>query len=366
MKMKTAIKLPRIMVVFSLILIGSLLFPIVTNAFQNASTQPGRFGYISYIADQFDCQQAYSTIAELTKDEYEGRLTGSEGGKKAAAWIAEQFDSFTLQPYKEGSYYQAVTNSLSLSTGDNVIGFIPSSDRTCQQSIIIGAHYDHLGKSFSGQIYRGANDNASGTSVVMEIARVLSKTILLSSVHIIFIAFTGEEQGLYGSKQYSNEPLYPLNHALAMFNLDMVGTGTGSWEMGTNFNKQEPSRQVLKEALRIKKLKIKEADWMMKPVSDHYPFYQKGIPVMCLLKENPTNLGGYHNFKDTIESIDPKNLNECGSFCLLTILSLLHDYLVIPNLEKEQAAFLRCVYMDVCFKKEEILKLFKSRYVISS
>jgi len=351
----------KLSVVFILILTGIFLFPQSGLTFTRPPAYKERFKYVLHIASQFEKNNAYQTVAELTKDEYDGRMTGSEGGKKAAQWIADQYSTYGILPFRDNSYFQTVTNALSLSNGDNVVGYLPASDPNCKKSIVIGAHYDHLGRSLSGQIYRGANDNASGTSVVIETARVLSRSILLSSVNIVFIAFTGEEQGLYGSKYYADYPLFPLNQSLAMFNLDMVGTGTGVWEVGSNFRNKEPYRRVLKEAIQDCQLKNKEADWLMKPVSDHYPFYQKGMTVLCLLKENPTNIGGYHTFKDTIESIDAKNLAECGKFCLYSVLSLAEEYLTIPMIEEDSDLTKIPTFLDVIFKEEEIMKLFYQR-----
>ncbi|MCE5223483.1 M28 family peptidase [bacterium] len=347
----------KLSVVFALFLAGIILLPPIGFSFQQIPTHHERFKFIPFITGQFEKMNAYHSIAELTKDEYEGRLTGSEGGKKAAQWIADQYAVFGLHTFTDSSYFQTVTNAMSLSNGDNVVGFIPSANPECKKSIVIGAHYDHLGKSISGQIYRGANDNASGTSVVIEMARILSDVILLSSVNIVFVAFTGEEQGLYGSKYYADYPLFPLNQSLAMINLDMVGTGTGNWEIGSNFRNNDPYRRVLKEAIIFCKLKYKDTDWLMKPVSDHYPFYQKGMKVMCLLKENPTNIGGYHTFKDTIESIDANNLDECGKFSLYNVLSLVEEYLTIPMIEKDSEENTFPNPVDVIYQEEEIWKL---------
>lgn len=344
--------------VISSIIILFLSCPFSAYSFQKLPTFSSRHPYIEVIANQFDKEKAFEIVAELTKEDYGGRLTGSVGGKKAGKWIAQQFSNNGLVPYQEGSYFQTVTNSMSLDKGDNVIGVIPSKYSDSQQSVIIGAHYDHLGTNLNGQYYPGANDNASGTSVVMEIARVLSQSILLSRIHIVLIAFTGEEQGLYGSKYYVNDPLFPVSEIQGMINLDMVGTGTGVWEIGTNFTSKEPHRSVYKKAIRYYGLKSKEAGWFTRPVTDHYPFYQKGVPVLCLLKENPTNLGGYHNFQDTLDSIDPKNLEECGKFCLYNVLSLVKEYLVIPILQPHSTFSFNSMQWESIYKEREINKLF--------
>ncbi|HVF30298.1 MAG TPA: M28 family peptidase, partial [Pyrinomonadaceae bacterium] len=113
---------------------------------------------------------------------------------------------------------------------ENVIGILPGNDPLLKnEAIIIGAHYDHLGRGGSGSlaansadIHHGADDNASGTSAVIELARQFAKE-KKNKRTLIFIAFGGEEEGLLGSKYYVNNPVWPLDKTVAMINLDMVG-----------------------------------------------------------------------------------------------------------------------------------------------
>lgn len=343
---------------FTILLSILVSLPVSAFSFQTLPAFAARHTFITAIANQFDKEKAYQVIDELTQEKYGGRKTGSEGGKKAGNWIADQFKSYGLHPYQDDSYFQSVSNALSLSNGDNIIGIIPSKYADNTQSIVIGAHYDHLGTNLNGQFYPGANDNASGTSVVMEIARVLSGSILLSRIDIIFIAFTGEEQGLYGSKYYVEHPLHPISDMMAMINLDMVGTGKGVWEIATNFPNHEPYRTNYQKAIREYKIKSKDPGWLTRPVTDHYPFYQKGVPILCLLKENPTNIGGYHTFQDTLETIDKKNLEECGKFSVYNLLSLVREFLVIPMINADSGTYSKKIWEERIFKEREINKLF--------
>jgi Zn-dependent M28 family amino/carboxypeptidase len=112
----------------------------------------------------------------------------------------------------------------------NVIGILPGTDRTLKnEAIIIGAHYDHLGHGGQGSldvnstaIHHGADDNASGTAAILELAREFVRE-KKNKRTLIFIAFGGEEEGLIGSKYYVNNPVFPLDKTIAMINLDMVG-----------------------------------------------------------------------------------------------------------------------------------------------
>ena len=113
----------------------------------------------------------------------------------------------------------------------NVVGILPGSDpKLKDEAIVIGAHYDHLGRggegslaARAGDIHHGADDNASGTAGLMELARMLSTQPAKPRRTIVFIAFSGEEEGLLGSDFYVNHPLLPLQNTVAMINMDMIG-----------------------------------------------------------------------------------------------------------------------------------------------
>lgn len=113
----------------------------------------------------------------------------------------------------------------------NVIGVLPGSDpKLKNEAIVIGAHYDHLGRGGAGslapragEIHHGADDNASGTAGVLELARMFSMQRPKPRRTIVFIAFSGEEEGLIGSNYYVNHPVVPLQNTVAMINMDMIG-----------------------------------------------------------------------------------------------------------------------------------------------
>ena len=114
----------------------------------------------------------------------------------------------------------------------NVVGILPGSDpKLKNETIVIGAHYDHLGMGGEGSgslsartgIHHGADDNASGVAAVIELARMLSSQNPKPRRTIIFMAFSGEEEGLIGSNYYVNHPIVPLTNTVAMINMDMIG-----------------------------------------------------------------------------------------------------------------------------------------------
>ncbi|HEY9014765.1 MAG TPA: M20/M25/M40 family metallo-hydrolase, partial [Gemmatimonadales bacterium] len=178
-------------------------------------------------------------IKFLTDDRFQGRATGSPGADSVASYLAARFSEVGLQP-AAGGWFQAFTLSRDVPAsrppggnpvvGKNVIGILPGRDPNLRnQTVILGAHYDHLGlggfgsldPDSNGIVHNGADDNASGIAGLIQVAARLAASPPARTV--VFIAFSGEEQGLLGSSHYVKEPIYPLSRTLAMVNLDMVG-----------------------------------------------------------------------------------------------------------------------------------------------
>ncbi len=178
----------------------------------------------------FSAERMIETIRFLSGDELKGRALGTEGSESAAAYIAKKFSEAGLKPAgdEDGSYFQTWEESDSSNHEHkvlmkNVIGVIPGKNPGWSaQSVIVGAHYDHLGV-VKGEIYHGADDNASGISVLIELAGKLGNN-LDPDRNVIFVAFTGEEAGKKGSRYYiNNQKRYPVKQSIGMLNLDTVG-----------------------------------------------------------------------------------------------------------------------------------------------
>ncbi|HET9727376.1 MAG TPA: M28 family peptidase [Gemmatimonadales bacterium] len=178
-------------------------------------------------------------IRFLSDDRLAGRMTGSPGADTAAAYLARRFQAVGLQQ-SAGGWFQTFPISRDAPaaqiahvgglTGRNVIGVLPGHDPVLRnEAVIVGAHYDHLGlggfgsldPDSNGKVHNGADDNASGAAMLIDIAQRLSAAPPARTV--VFIAFSGEELGLLGSAYYVKQPVYPLSTTLAMINLDMVG-----------------------------------------------------------------------------------------------------------------------------------------------
>ncbi len=271
----------------------------------------------------------------LASDSLEGRGTASIGEIKAANYIARQFQKAGLEPKgANDSFFQPFTLSSKIDgfthqqTARNVVGFL---DNGASKTIVIGAHYDHLGYGLhggslspgsAGQIHNGADDNASGTSGVIELARYLASNDVRERYNFLFIAFSAEELGLIGSKYYVENPTIPLESVAFMINMDMIGRydaakgltiggwGTTSWWS-----------RLIPDIVASEKIKY-HADSSGIGPSDHTSFYSKKMPVLFFFTGAH---GDYHKPVD-----DSDKINAEGAAKVLSIITRL-----VARLDKE-------------------------------
>ena len=177
--------------------------------------------------DTIVAQEMGQTVDDLAGPEFEGREAGSPGGRAAGDYLAEQLRKLPLKPAgKMQGYFQPFGNNYR-----NILALLPGSDPSLKdQTIVVGAHYDHLGhgrprdNNPPGTIYPGADDNASGTSGVLELARAFSSMPIAPRRSILFVCFDGEEKGLLGSRHWTADPTLPLSRVKFMLNMDMIGS----------------------------------------------------------------------------------------------------------------------------------------------
>jgi hypothetical protein len=270
----------------------------------------------------FSQQSLREHVAFLASPELKGRGLGSAGLEKAAQYVADRFKAYGLAPGGDGaSYFQRFT----VQKGEdgrphdvaNVIGILPgSNDALKGQSAILGAHLDHLGLGWpdvhagdEGKVHPGADDNASGVAVMLELARVLAAGERPPR-SVIFIAFTGEEAGRLGSKYYASHPVRPLAQTEGMINLDTVGrlgaqkvtalgTGTATeWQhifRGASFVTGVESRSV-PESIES---------------SDQVSFTEQNVPAVQIFTAAHAD---YHRPGDTADKIDVAGLAKVAAF----------------------------------------------------
>lgn len=219
----------------------------------------------------------------LSAPDMNGRMTGTPGARKASEYIGVQFLNAGLRTtFQEFPGHGG--------KGRNVIGVAPGETTEC---VIVGAHYDHLGAGRDGRVYYGADDNASGTAVLLEVARRFGAKP--SARRIVFVAFSGEEMGLFGSRAYVNNPVVPIGKTVAMVNMDMVGRlrekliifGTAT---GDRF----------KEYLKDSPIRIAYGNDPVGP-SDHTSFYLKGVPAVHFFTGAHAD---YHKPTDTADKLN--------------------------------------------------------------
>jgi len=248
-------------------------------------------------------------LSALSADSMEGRRAGSVGSQRARRWIIGELTAIGAQPVGP-SYEQPVKlNARGGSTdtvGANIIARIPGKT-SGGQTIVISAHYDHLGVR-NGQIYNGADDDASGCIALLTIAERLKREPTDHDVLLVF--FDGEEVGMPGSKTFIASPPIPLSKLAFDLNLDMVSRqdGRALWVSGTAHYpllKPVADRAALNAAVPIrfghdtKSLKPDD-DWTNS--SDHAVFHAKQIPFLYLGVEDHPD---YHQPGDDVDKIDP-------------------------------------------------------------
>jgi len=294
------------------------------------------------ISQRFSAANIHKHVNFLASDDLEGRGTATLGEIRAANYIAGLFKESGLKPLgSEDSYFQPFQVSIAIEgnthqlTGRNVVGFL---DNGAKKTIVVGAHYDHLGKGYQGsslspdsknKIHNGADDNASGTTGLIELALYLAGNNVKERHNFLFIAFSGEELGLLGSKYFTTSPTVALNTISCMINMDMIGRFqedkgiiVSGWGTSPAWGKLIPSiakKQSMKYTIDSSGL----------GASDHTSFYLKDIPVVQFFTGSH---GDYHKISD-----DSDKINAEGE---VKIINLVADLLEQLDAEATEPAFL--------------------------
>lgn len=255
----------------------------------------------------------------------------ADAGQPTLEALETQIDSDLKPRSRELSSWKAkvkVEIDRKAITTKNVVGVLEGAGPLADETIVIGAHYDHLGHGglFSGSlailskdIHNGADDNASGTSMLLEMARRLARRPDPLPRRVVFIAFSGEERGLLGSKHYVDNPLYPLASTVMMINFDMVGRLSDKSELTLYGTGTTPGAEELVDALgKSSGFTIKKIADGMGP-SDQQSFYMKGIPVLFAFTGTHRD---YHRPSDDSERINFAGMSRIADFAEILLLDL--------------------------------------------
>ncbi|MFD1017055.1 M28 family peptidase [Winogradskyella rapida] len=282
-------------------------------------------------------------VEYLANDKLEGRQTGTAGEVLASEYLVKRFKAMGVAPKGTDGYLQSfsfkpktdphsevdfTTNADSTITGHNVIGYI---DNNAATTVVIGAHYDHLGYGGEGSLYRGedkavhngADDNASGVAVMLNLASRLKVKNEQAEVkdrnNYLFMAFSGEEMGLLGSNYFSKNPTIDASSINYMINMDMVGRMKADSTLAVYGTGTSPMfKQTLKS--NNDKFKIVENESGVGP-SDHTSFYLIDVPVLHFFTGQHED---YHKPGDDAEKLNYDGMNLISDY-IYTIINDLDD-----------------------------------------
>lgn len=274
-------------------------------------------------------------VATLASDAFEGRAIGTPGADKAADYIQQQFIQIGLLPLGTSGFLQAfsfvpqghgqvhqVGDSLKMGkslvkeiNGKNVVGFINNG---AKNTIVIGAHYDHLGYGDENSlwtgakaIHNGADDNASGVSALLELARRLKNTnSTTNKYNYLFIAFSGEEKGLWGSNFFCKNSTVDLSSVNCMMNMDMVGRLNAERALSISGTGTSPEFETWLTKNNKTNFKLLFDKSGIGP-SDHSSFYNMNIPVLHFFTGQHSD---YHKPSDDFDKINYEGLNEVVNY----------------------------------------------------
>ncbi|MCT8338925.1 M20/M25/M40 family metallo-hydrolase [Flavobacteriaceae bacterium TK19130] len=279
-------------------------------------------------------------VTFLADDKLSGRETGTEGEQQAADYLVKRFTDIGLSPKgASGVYTQTFTFKPSSNpheeakfsnaedstiTGTNVVGYI---DNKAESTVVIGAHYDHLGMGGEGSLYRegeavhnGADDNASGVAVLLKLAENLVEEDAPKNNNYLFIAFSGEEMGLLGSNYYVKNPTIDTKKVSYMMNMDMVGRLNEENTLAVHGVGTSPVFKQTLFANNDQGLNITEHESGVGP-SDHTSFYLADIPVLHFFTGQHED---YHKPGDDAEKLNYEGMQKVQNY-IYNIISDLDD-----------------------------------------
>lgn len=253
---------------------------------------------------KFDEGQLLKNVEILSSDIFEGRETAKKGNDSARAYIIEQFNKLNIRAFNE-NYEQPFTfkKSDEIIQGTNILASIIGT-KFPEKFIVVSAHYDHIGIQ-KGEIYNGADDNASGVSALLAFTEYFKENPPTHSV--IFAAFDAEEIGLQGAKHFVNQ--MEKEKILLNINMDMISRSSNNelYVVGGRYTKKLDT--VIKAFENPTDTKLLQGhdgtdskqNWTMS--SDHAPFHQAGIPFLYFGNEDHDS---YHEPSDDFENITPQ------------------------------------------------------------
>lgn len=259
----------------------------------------------------------------FASDEMQGRMTGEPGQKMAAEYLKDFYVSKGISsPYNNDNYYQDIpaayfSRMKEPKGSENVVAFIKGSEKP-EEIIVLSAHYDHVGME-NGEVFNGADDDGSGTVSMLEIAEAFQKAVKDGKGpkrSILFLHVTGEEIGLYGSRYYTENPIFPLENTVCNLNTDMIGRIDPDKKDNPNYVYLIGSDKLSQELHEVSEMVNKtyidglKLDYTYNDEndpnrfyyrSDHYNFAKNNIPIIFYFNGVHED---YHKATDTPDKIE--------------------------------------------------------------
>ncbi len=284
-----------------------------------------------------NAKQLLRDVEMLSADDMQGRGIGTPGGAKAREYVVARFEEAGLKAFG-ASYFQPfdfTTRSGEKVNGVNVTGYVTGKNNP-EKYIVVTAHYDHVGIQ-NGEIYNGADDDASGTAALFALANYFKEKRPAHS--IIFVAFDGEESGLRGSRKFVAEPLVKKESIVLNINMDMVAHNDKNelYAAGTyHYPALKPLLETIAKDAKVKLLlghdrpELKSDDWTNQ--SDHFAFHQAKIPFVYFGVEDHKD---YHKPTDDYMNINQEFYVRAVETILETVKTFDKN---LPLIEKQKIA----------------------------
>ncbi|MBQ4821290.1 M28 family metallopeptidase [Aquimarina sp. MMG016] len=289
-------------------------------------------------------------------DDFEGRDTGEPGQKKAAEYLKKQYKKLGIpSPLGDDNYFQEIPESYfrgGIKASENVLAYIKGTEKP-EEIVVLSAHYDHVGVDAKGNVYNGADDDGSGTVSLLEIAEAFVKAKkdgVGPKRSILFLHVTGEEKGLYGSRFYTENPIFPLENTVTDLNIDMIGRIDEKHE-GEEMNnyvyligsdRLSTELHVISEEVNAKYTKL-DLDYTYNAKndpnrfyfrSDHYNFAKHNIPIIFYFNGVHED---YHQVTDTPDKIEYDLMAKRAQLVFYTAWEIANkeDRLIVDGVEED-------------------------------
>lgn len=318
----------------SRLLLVLLIAPLACQADPDLNAEPGSTdatvvltqAVLTAAAETITPEDLYARVGVLADDSMRGRYTPSPELEEVAAWAAAEFQAMGLNPGGDaGGYvqhYPIPARRGQEATGEmapNVVAILPGSDPLLRDEyVVFSAHMDHTGvgtpDANGDSIRNGADDDASGTATVMEIAEAMASLPLAPRRSMMFVLVSGEERGLWGSEYFANNAPVPAESMVANLNLDMVGRnwpdtivaiGKEHSDLGATLNRVNAAHPEI-GMTAIDDIWPDERFYFR---SDHYNFAVKGVPVLFFFNGTHED---YHRPSDELDKIDTEKMARIG------------------------------------------------------